>query len=283
MARSICCLLFMVLLLMSTPTAFSASLTIDASLSRVYEDNINPLLSGAPRPFSGRAGGKKTLSGAHLNEAELSEAGASGTEDGDSYTVLSASGGASSVVGVETYLSIRAEASHTRYVQFTELDVTTAGLRLGLFKQFSDLNSAELTIFARKNAFREQALDGSTYAAVFEVRQQPSSRFQVGEVFSYEKNNARSALFSYAGRAFGIRSSYAFTDGLSAGLGYSCLFRRFESGVQAVLHSGSVNATWEPTRQFKLFGSFEHQRYETEPSHQRAENNISSLGIGFSY
>lgn len=283
MARSICFLLLTVLMVLSTPPAFSASPMIDASLSRAYEDNINPLLSGAPMPFSVWDRGKKTLAGAQTNEPGIAGARAAGTGAGDAYTMLSASGGVTSVVGVETDLSVKAEASRTRYARFSELDATTAGLRLGLFKQFSDLHSAELSAYGRVNWYREPALDGSTYAALLDVRQQVSSRFWVGEGFSYEKNNAKSALFAYAGRTAGIRTGYAFTGGFSAVLAYTCLFRKFESSVQVVLHSGSLSGRLDVTRQFKIEASFEHQRYETEPSGEHAENNLATLGLGFLY
>ncbi len=275
-------LILAVLACANPSVSFSASLLLDAAVREVLEDNVNPLLSGAAKPRTG-ADGKAMPAGGRLQGTGLLQTGSVGTGTGDRHTVLSAGGGASSCVGPEAEISIKAGIERQQFSKFTELDATSAGLYGALFKQFSDINAAQIGLSAVRSTYRFRALGGHGIRGSFDLRQTLSMKFWLNEGFEYERYDARSSAFSYNGRSAGLRAGYRFTSALSLVAAYTCLLRKFGTGMQTTVHSAAFTGAWRIVRGVDLTASFERQAYTSVPLQTQNRNNLSSLGIAVFY
>lgn len=276
--------LLIALLFFTVPApSAEAFIILDASVLQVYEDNVNPALSGARRPGMDGETVRSTPLGARLAPDALQQAAASGTNTADYYTVLSVSGGPAAVVGVETELSVKAEITAYRFHRFTELNATAAGLRADLFKQFSDMHSAQLELACRRTEYQADVLNAETFAGSFELRQQVRTRLWLNEKFGYEENRGDDNSFTYSGRSIGLRTEYHARRKTAAAAGYGFTLREFTNGRRIYLHSVAANGKLEAAKDFFILAGVEHQRYKALPARVRTRNNIASLGVAFSY
>ncbi len=276
-------LLLMLIINFVFSAAASGEVTLDASLKEVYEDNVNPSLSGPGSPMGGGTGRTMTMPmGIRMGGPPPAKGSTSGTDTGDLYTVLSAAIGSRAEVGVETEMFIKAEATRYQYGKFTELNATSIGLSAGAFRQFSDLLAAQLGLSARTSDYRENARNSKTYGGTLALKQQLTQEFLLREGLGYEKNDADAAVFSYKGPIFSLGAGYLVAPKTLVNAGYGYLIRKFDDGSRTKLHSLTLGIDREIAKWMHIFASYEHQSYEAALPGSDTDN-IVTLGISFSY
>jgi hypothetical protein len=276
------CLLMIIITLFTPAAAMPDTVLLDASVKGVYEDNINPLLSGAHRPFPAAPHEKSIAAGARFDGISPVDSVEKGTGTADFYTVLSTAGGVGALVGPEMEVSLKAELMRYQFVKFAELNATTIGLHARLIKQFSDIHSAGFGFLTYRTEFQADAFEGSGFSATFNLQQQPASRFWLNESFKSERHGADADLAGFEGNSVALQAGYRFSSVSEASVSYGFHRRKFHNGVQLAVHLFAVAGTRELIRHVSLVGSFERQDYRSFPSHDRAADHILTIGIAFS-
>ncbi len=276
-------LFFMSVIAFFFSTVASGEVTLDASLKEVYEDNVNPSLSGPGGAMGGATGRPLTMPmGIRMGGPPPAKGSTSGSDTGDLYTVLSAAIGSTAEVGVETELFIKAQATRYQYGKFTELNATSIGLSAGVFRQFSDLLAAQLGLSARTSDYRDNLRNSKTYGGTVGLRQQLTPEFRLMEGLGYEKNDADAAVFSYKGPLFSLGAGYLVAQKTLVNVGYGYLIRKFDDGSRTKLHSLTLGIDREIAKRTHISASYEHQSYEAALPGSDTDN-IVTLGIAFSY
>jgi hypothetical protein len=258
-----------------------ASLVLDAKIQEVHEDNINPLLSGAARPFSPEDGTR--LVPAALWSGGARPAPRPSTRSGDLITVADLAAGFSTIAGPGTDLSFTLELERAQYGRFAGLNASTAGISSKLSCQFSDMHSFSSLLACDKTWYDRDGLTGNTCGGNLELRQLTSMKFWIGEGIHYERHRARDPGLTFTGRILTIRSGYRFRERTSAVLTYTHLHRGFNDGSRILMRSVTLSAARDLTARVRALASFEHQRVASDPAADRTGNNIFSLGMGYSY
>ena len=261
--------------------ALPASLVLDAKIQEVHEDNINPLLSGAARPFSPEDGTR--LVPAAILAGNARPAPAPGSRSGDFITLADAAAGFSTIAGPGTDVSFTLGLERAQYNRFTGLNASAAGISSKLSCQFSDMHSFSSMLACDRTWYESDGLTGNTCGGNFELRQLTSMKFWVGEGIHYERHRTRDPGLTFTGRIVTVRSGYRFREKTSAVLTYTHLHRSFNDGSRILMQSGALSAARDLTNRLRALASFEHQRVASDPAAGRTGNNIFSLGLGYSY
>jgi hypothetical protein len=282
MARITWHFLLIIMVLLAAPAgALPAALVLDAKFQEVHEDNINPLLSGAGRPFSPEDGTRLVPAAVLAGSARA--APAPGSRSGDLITLGDVVAGFSTIAGPGTDLSFTLELGRAQYSRFIGLNATTAGLGSKLSCQFTDMLSFSSMLACEKTWYDSDGLTGNTCGGNFELRQQTGSKFWVGEGIHYERHRARNPGLTFTGRILTIRTGYRFREMTTAVLMYMDLLRVFNDGSRILMRSMTLSAARDLTARVRVLASFEHQRVASDPAAARTGNNIFSLGLGYSY
>jgi hypothetical protein len=261
--------------------ALPASLVLDAKVLEVHEDNIDPLLSGAARPFSPEDGTR--LVPAAVRTGNARPVPLSGSRSGDFITMADVVAGFSTIAGPGTDLSFTVQLERAQYARFTGLDASVAGIGSKLSCQFSDVHSFSSMLACDRTWYDFDGLTGNTCGGNFELRHLTSMKFWVGEGIHYERHRARDPAMTFTGRILTVRSGYRFRERTTVVLTYTHLDRDFNDGSRIQMRSAALSAARDLTSHVRGLASFEHQRIASDPLGRRTGNNIFSLGVDCSY
>ncbi len=231
-----------------------AGLLFDAGVTVTYEDNI----FGSP---------------------------AEADKDEDFYSTLSAAfGGYTEVAGPGVYLFAKGGADVFSYKDNTELNETAGFVNVGVFRQFSDVLSAQAMARGKIRNYKEPDRDSKVLGGALELAQQVTEKFSVHEGYEYEKNNARSDNFTYGGHWAGLWTRLKVTESSSLSLGYSYFLRKFEDATRFELrqHTLSANLSFGIMPKTYLNIGYDYL-INTSNDFDTSNNNILSAGLRYSY
>lgn len=230
-----------------------AELSLEAGVHGIYEDNV----ISSPADV-----GKK----------------------GDYYTVLSAAGSLEKGISGTSSLFFRGMAEHYFYSKYSDLNVTSVMLNAGIRKEFSPILSLDASLKGGVRDYSGSDRSGTAYGGGIGLKQQASFRLWFREEYEYEKNDARSASFSYAEHTLGIHSGYILTPRMLLNLGAGFARRKFENENGDRTNMVTLSAGLTRQLRDKLYVNAGYAREfisSTVPAGH--SNNIYSLGLLFRF
>lgn len=276
----------LILSLLLIPAA-DAEIFSDAAIKGTFEDNVVGLLSDKR---GGSAG--MTMSGAAAGGALMPTmpmgtpyTGSSSSKNSDTSIDLSADLGVSKAIAPDLSLFFAGSAEHQSYSKFTQFDSTIGGLSIGLNTGFGAMVSARIAVNGLVKRFGDSPRDSSAYGASFIVKEKLGPSFWLKEGYAYEKDNARSALFSYNGNAANVWAGYAVLPDTTFLLGYNYLVRTYDepSGFKVTASTVSVGLEYLFMKKWSVDALYDHQASDSNQAGTNTTDNLFSIGFRCSY
>jgi len=272
------------LIVLFTPVVH-AGIYYNVAIKGSYEDNVVGLLSdkrGGNAGMAGTPGGSMTGSVLKMGP---SYTGSSSTSNSDTAINLYADLGAFRTIADDTFLFLTGSVEHTSYSSFTLLNSTIGGLSAGLNKGLGGMVTAKVAINGMLKRFGDSQRDSTAYGASVAVKEQLSTTFWLKESYTYEKDRADSALFSYNGNAVSILAGYVILPKTTALLGYSYLVRNYDepSGFKVTANTVSAGLEYELMREWFIDAHYDHQASDSNLPGTNSTDNLVSLGVRYSY
>ncbi len=270
--------------LVAAPKA-SAEMFYDVEVKTIYEDNVIGLLTDK-RGGGGMGGGAAGPAMAAVKGMPNNSPVNTGSQSSGDFSLnLFADLRGSKEISKDTALFLLGSAEHTAYDTFTEFNSTIGGLSTGVNRKLSDTVSTKIAIYGKIKKFEDSQRDSTSYGGNLGIKEQINPKFFLKEIYEYEKNNADSTQFSYAGNSLSIWAGLLTTPQTRLSLGYSYLKRDYDepSGFTATSHTVSAALEHELAKRWYLDAGYDHVTSHSNQPSTTSTDNILSVGLRYSY
>ncbi|OGW44223.1 MAG: hypothetical protein A2X57_11725 [Nitrospirae bacterium GWD2_57_8] len=206
--------------------------------------------------------------------------------DGDVFTTVSATIGSYTELSEATrYAVFKGGIEAYSYDTYDELNGVAGFASAGLYRRYGAVLSTLLTLSGRMKDFNDNAMDGGSVGASFELFQQVRPDIRFNEWYAVERMDARDDTFSYDGQNAGIWFVLRMERSWFLHAGYSFLYRQYEEPVGSTSRSHTLSLLLERTltRTVYAFAGWDRQRYEAEGTEEAFGNTLATIGIAYSY
>jgi hypothetical protein len=297
----------LIAILAGLPLHAFAGLILDAEVRITAEDNIVGLLSG--NGDAAGTGGGAMMSGAELQAASAAGSGPGGGKgfgggpgagrgSGGSYTGggaqspgdISVTGrfelGGFTDAGDGMELFAKGYAERTEYQEFTEYDVSVAGVSAGLTAALGDRLSVRLAGFDRISRYdNDPDRDSTAYGGNVAAKQRIVPGLWLRQTAEYETSRAAYQDFSYRGATYRIGAGHDLTGRLLVTAGYGLRSRQYQDASRTVLRTGiaSLGADHELSRRWSAGLAYDREATSAGASDVITRNNVLSFSLRYSY
>ena len=207
-------------------------------------------------------------------------------EDGDFYTNAFVSAGTyREIREATTFLMLRAGVDVYSYNTYDELNEVSGFASIGLYRRYSEIFSGFAKVRGRGSDFEDRERDSIAAGFTIELRQQVTSRLWIKQSYEYERNEARSELFTYDAHGVSVWGGLTVTPKTVLGAGYGYLLYRYddETHFESRSHTVSVEVERFLTSAIYVSVSYDWQYYSVGPPEAKYHNHIYSAGLAYSY
>jgi hypothetical protein len=245
---------FLLCVLAAANTSWAAFL-FDAGIKAAYEDNIN----GSPAD-AGRVG--------------------------DFYTTLFVvAGGYREVTEEKTYAVLKGGIERYSYNKYDALNAVIGTVSAGLYHISGEVLTSYIAVKAKGKDFEDKDRDSSSLGAAIEFKQRLTDTFWLKEAYEYERNDARSTLFTYGAHSAGVWAGVTSAPRAFFGVGYSYLYRRYDdqSHYTSQSHTLSASVEYKLSRRVYVSAGYDRQFYDVSDPAATYTDNIYTAGLVYSY
>ncbi len=280
-----------VLLCLVVPSRiFAGGLILDAELRLTYEDNVVGLLSDQQR---GAGGGGGNMSSMHFmgrpgppgDPPYLGSGSGTNKSPADFYATISAEAGGYTDLGKDMSVFAKGFANHSSYNTFTDLDATIGGASTGIVASLSSSVTALASVVGKVKSFGDSQRNSTSIGGTLSLKEKLLPSFWLREFGEYEKNNASSAFFSYAGAKAGIVAGYNLFPKTFLAAGYSYLEQKFDepSGFRLSTNTFSLSAEQTIIKAWSVGAEYDLQLSRENITGASTTDNIFSVALKYTY
>ncbi len=216
----------------------------------------------------------------------LAASSSSAAEDSDVFTTVSATIGNYAELSEATrYVIFKGGVEAYSYNTYDELNGVAGFASVGLYRRYGEVLSSILTAVGRMKDLNDNARDGGSIGASFDLFQQVRPHLRFRQWYAFERMNARDEANSYDGHNAGLWVVLRMDRTWFLHGGYSFLYRQYEDAAGSSSRSHTLSLLLERTltRTVYVFAGWDRQRYEAEGSAPGIGNTLASIGIAYSY
>lgn len=282
------------------PASASAGIILNAEVRITAEDNIVGLLSGGgDAADTGHGDGMMSASALQAGGSNFGSGPGSGPGGGSdhytgsgsqspgdiSITTLTELGGSTNR-GERLSFFAKGFAERTDYQNYSEYDLSVAGVGAGLTADLGDRFSMRLAGFDKIRRYdSDPGRDSTAYGGSIGLKQRFAAGFSLRQTAEFEANRAALQDFSYRGTTYRIRGGYDLTERVLVTAGYSMQTQHYQDVAATALRTGtaSFGTDFALSRNWSTDLSYERQAARPGTSGVITRNNILSFGLRFSY
>jgi hypothetical protein len=291
LTRAFPALLLSACIFLLIPAQAFSGILLNAELRLTYEDNVVGLLSDQQRGQGSSGGGMSGvmlapgMGGMGGGNGRYTGAGSSTQSPGDFSATLSAEAGGYRDVGKSLEVFAKGFAESTSYNTYTDLDATIGGVSTGINMVLGNDVSARVAVLGKVKRFDDSQRDSTSYGGSASLKEKLAPSLWVREFGEYEKNNADTASFSYAGTMVGVSAGYSLSRKTLASVGYSYLVERYDEPPGAEIRTNSVSLGAEHTlrKSWAVAGEYDFQVSRVTATGTNNRDNIFSVALRYSY
>lgn len=273
------------------PAQAFAGTILNAELRLTYEDNVVGLLSDQQRGQGVSGGGmggivmRQGMGGMGGGNSRYTGAGSSTQSPGDFSATLSAEAGGYQDVGKSSEVFAKGFAESTSYGTYTDLNATIGGVSTGINMGLGNDVSARFAVLGKVKRFGDSQRNSTSYGGNVSLKEKLIPALWIREFGEYEKNNADTASFSYAGTTIGVSAGYSLSRNTIASVGYSYLVERYDEPSGAEIQTNSVFLGAEHTlrKSWAIAGEYDLQVSKVTAAGTNNTDNIFSVALRYSY
>ncbi len=275
------------------PAQAFAGIILNAEFRLTYEDNVVGLLSDQQRGQGVSGGGTSggmvmrqgSMGGMGGGNSRYTGAGSSTQSPGDFSATLSAEAGGYQDIGKNAEVFAKGFADHTSYNTYTDLDATIGGVSTGINMGLGNVVSARFAVLGKVKRFGDSQRDSTSYGGNVSLKEKLTPPLWIREFGEYEKNNADTASFSYAGTRIGVSAGYSLSRKTTASIGYSYLVERYDEPSGAEIQTNSVFFGAEHTllKSWAIAGEYDLQVSKVTATGTNNTDNVFSVALRYSY
>jgi hypothetical protein len=283
--------LLSVCIILLIPAQALAGILLNAELKLTYEDNVVGLLSDQQRGSGSSGGGMPGvmlapgMGGMGGGNGRYTGAGSSTASPGDFSATLSAEAGGYQAVGKRSEVFVKGFAEHTSYDTYTDLDATIGGISTGINMGMGKDVFARFAVLGKVKRFGDSQRNSTSYGGNVSLKEKLTPEFFLREFGAYEKNDADTASFSYAGTTIGLSAGYSLSPKTTASVGYSYLVERYDEPSGAEIQTNSVFLGAEHTllKSWAVAAEYDLQVSKVTATGTNNTDNVFSVALRYSY